>query len=285
MAAQIVVGVNGSASDAAAVDWAADDAARRDAHLKIVHVHEPWSYEFPLKPAPGSRDSHTSYWRSALAAAAKRVRTRTPGTDVSVALITGAVTERLTTESEHADELVLGGEGRGGLAALLLGSVGRAVTCRAHAPVVVVRRPRATAHDRVVVGFDGSPASEAALAYAADQALRRGASLRVIHVRSPLRRASAPQVAETLRERLEAWRAAHPGLRITARSLRGHPALTLIQASHHGDLLVIGTHTKTGHAHLGSVAHHVLHRSDCPVAVIHPGHGPGTAGGGEPGQA
>ncbi|MEO3809104.1 universal stress protein [Sphaerisporangium sp. B11E5] len=272
MHGQIVVGVDGSPSAVAAVDWAADAAARGDARLKIVHVREPWSYDFPLKPAPASRDSHVSYWRAALAAAADRVRARTPGVDVSVALITGAVTERLTTETEYADELVLGSEGRGGLAALFLGSVGRAVACRAHAPVVVVRSLPATGHGRIVVGFDGSPASEAALTYAATEARLRDATLRVIHVRAalPLRPSLSPTATEALQALLTPWRTAHPGLQITARSLRGHPALTLIQASHQADLLVIGSHTKARPAHLGSVAHHTLHHSHCPVAIVPP---------------
>jgi nucleotide-binding universal stress UspA family protein len=44
----ITVGVDSSASATAAVDWAADDAAREGSALRIVHVREPWANEYPF---------------------------------------------------------------------------------------------------------------------------------------------------------------------------------------------------------------------------------------------
>lgn len=278
MSGQIVVGVDGSRSAAAAVEWAAADAGRRKARLKIVHVREPWAYDFLLKPGLRSRDSLPTYWRAVLAATAERVRERSPGLEVSVALITGAVSERLTTESEYADEIVLGSEGRGGLTAMVLGSVGRAVTGHACSPVVVVRRFAATTYGEVVVGFDGSAASEAALAYATHQARLRGARLRALHVRTlPLapfsRRDRDPVTIATaeLVARLRPWADANPDVPQSHAVIRGHPVLALRRASDHADLLVVGSRTRPrGSPHLGSVARSVLRHAHCPVAVVHP---------------
>ncbi|MFC6084575.1 universal stress protein [Sphaerisporangium aureirubrum] len=276
MTGQIVVGVDGSPSAAAAVDWAADDAGRRNARLRIVHVREPWSYDFPLRTGSGAGDGLPAYWRAALAAAADRVRARSPGLEVSVALITGAVSERLTTESADADEIVLGSEGRGGFAATVLGSVGQAVVGRASSPVVVVRRPAAATYGEIVVGFDGSAASEAALTYAIEQARLRGAHLLALHARNlprltVRRRDPLAEVAGAFRARLTPWAETNPDVSLTASAVRGHPVLALCRASRHADLLVVGTRTRPrGSPHLGSVAQAALRRAPCPVAVVHP---------------
>jgi nucleotide-binding universal stress UspA family protein len=92
----------------------------------------------------------------------------------------------LLGESGHAGLLVVGSRGLGGFPALLLGSVGAAVAARAACPVVVVRAAEPGApipsDGAVLVGVDGSPTSEAALAFAFDAAAARRVSLLVVHV-------------------------------------------------------------------------------------------------------
>lgn len=72
---------------------------------------------------------------------------------------------------------VVGSRGMGALGRGVLGSVSSGLIHYAHCPVAVVHADEAQAPDRtspVLLGIDGSPASEAATALAFDEASRRG---------------------------------------------------------------------------------------------------------------
>ena len=80
--------------------------------------------------------------------------------------------------------LVVGSQGIGALGRLLLGSVSTALIQHAHCPVAVIRSDEGTLPDPnapVLVGIDGSPASEAATALAFDEASRRKVDLVALH--------------------------------------------------------------------------------------------------------
>ncbi|MGI5289014.1 universal stress protein [Nonomuraea polychroma] len=130
----IVVGIDGSQSARSAVIWAAEDAALRCLPLRIVHVREPWRAEHPFT-ASTDQETLTERCQALLADAAELATTLAPGVRTSTALLTGAVIERLKTESERADTVVVGSRGLGGFAGLTLGSVGlgRARSRRARA--------------------------------------------------------------------------------------------------------------------------------------------------------
>jgi nucleotide-binding universal stress UspA family protein len=284
MAGRIVVGVDGSPSAAAAVEWAADEATRKRARLRIVHVWEPWSYDFPFKAAPRFESSLPAYWTGALAATVDWVHDHAPGLEVSAALVTGAVSERLTTESEDADELILGSKGLGGFAGLVLGSVGRSVAGHAPGPVIVVRRFTPTRYGEIVVGFEGSELSEAALEFALQQARLREARVHVLYAWwtppfSPHATAYAGGVQEVLAEesrevqrRLDPWQDRYPDVRMVGSAVRGHPVRALSDASREADLVVVGSraHGFFASACPGSVSQGVLHHARCPVAVVRP---------------
>jgi nucleotide-binding universal stress UspA family protein len=77
--------------------------------------------------------------------------------------------------------LVVGARGSGGFAALTLGSVSRYAAMQARCPVVVVNEETSTVHREIVVGIRDPRDSDAALAYAFDEAALRGATLIAVH--------------------------------------------------------------------------------------------------------
>jgi universal stress protein A len=142
---------------------------------------------------------------------------------------------------------------------------------------------------RILVPTDFSGPSDAALEYAKALADRFGASLHLVHVledqvvggafgADPYL-AGAPAYAEALRADAEARLAA----RLTARErirlhgsseiASGPSARTIVEiAESHGiDLIVMGTHGRTGLAHalIGSVAERVVRSAPCPVLTLH----------------
>lgn len=283
----IVVGIDGSAPADAALDWAADDAARRGRVLRIVTVHPPWAAELPVDSAEDDT-ALTELHEALLADRAARVRGRAPGLEVTTAHLTGAVVERLRTESESADELVLGSRGVGGFAGLTLGSVGLALAGHARSPVVLVRRAARGGTGEVVVGYDGSADAEAALDYAVEQAVARGARLRAVYAqRTPalgtLAPSYGPLLAEAIqdetaeiRQRLATWQDKQGGAEVIESIVPGHPVPVLADASRAADLVVVGSRGLGGFtaAVLGSTSHGVIHRAHCPVAVVRAAWGP-----------
>lgn len=135
---------------------------------------------------------------------------------------------------------------------------------------------------KIVVGIDGSPASERALDFACDEAKLWDAELHVVHAWSyPYhgRRASAKEPRELMErdatEELDAAteRARLAGAVVVPHLTEGQAVAVLIEAAGDADLLVVGSH---GHGSvigslLGSTSQAIVHRAPCPVAVVRTG--------------
>jgi len=193
----------------------------------------------------------------------------------------------LLAESTRAELVVLGDRGLGGFAGLLIGSVAVALAAHAACPVVVVRGAepdRTTSRpEPVVVGVDGSPAGEAAVAFAFEAAALRGVPLVAVHTwRDLLVDATmAPLVdwdaveadeREVLAERLAGWGEKYPDVEVRRLVTRDRPAHALVQESGRAQLVVVGSRGRGGIAGmlLGSVSQALLHHSACPVVVTRP---------------
>jgi nucleotide-binding universal stress UspA family protein len=120
-----------------------------------------------------------------LAAAAATALVTAPDLAVEQVLVEGFPTPALQAESADAALVVLGDRGLGGFTGLLLGSVAVSLAAHAACPVVVVRGPEFDASaprvEPVVVGVDGSPASEAAFAFAFAAAALHAVPLVAVH--------------------------------------------------------------------------------------------------------
>ncbi|MFI0349431.1 universal stress protein [Actinomadura sp. 9N407] len=295
---EIVVGADGSAHGLIAVAWAAGEALRRDADLRIVYAVAPWLFDVPVDPRVGAirewmHDNGDEVLQQALAHA----RERAPGVRVSGEQVPGQPAEALIRESGRALMIVVGTHGMGGVAGLLLGSVGLQVVAHASCPAVAVREEPPMVGEpgigepvvgepvvgEIVVGVDGSENSVEATAFAFEEASLRGARLRAVlawsHGPGDMRPlgfdpdAVHAEAERALAASLAEWRVRFPEVDVVRDVVRARPVRALSSASDGAELLVVGTRGRGGFAGLvlGSVSHALLHHARCPLAVVpHP---------------
>lgn len=285
----VVVGIDGSESALKAVRWAAAEAARRKVPLSVVTV-----FEWINDPTLGQVGLGAEYSGIMLKAARRQLadavavaEKAAPGQPVEPQLIVGYPIPVLRDESRRAQLVVLGDRGYGGVSGLLLGSVSVAMAAHAECPVVLVRAQGGDpVEDRsrpVVVGVDGSPVSEAALAFAFEAASVRGVPLVAVHTwwdllvdpsLAPLLDWDAIEGDErqVLAERLAGWGQKYPDVQVKRRVTRDRPARTLVEESRGAQLVVVGSRGRGAAAGLvlGSVSHAALHKAYCSVAVVRP---------------
>ncbi|MFF9915509.1 universal stress protein [Streptomyces sp. NPDC013457] len=133
------------------------------------------------------------------------------------------------------------------------------------------------------MGVDIYHPCEVLLAFSFAEAARRGAPLRFLHSWTlPASYGYAvvidPGIGEELGGRflgglddlLEPWRKRYAGVAVAAEAVVGPPAYHLVEASQTAQLLVVGRRSRKVPlgAHLGHVAHAVIHHSPAPGAVV-----------------
>lgn len=279
----IVVGVDGSASALRAVRWAAHEAAVRGAPLRLVHACTPTAGQSPAPMPPSMADMLVAAGRQWLTDAATEAWKAWD--DVTADLVRDYEVDTLVNASRAAQLVVLGARGHGGFTELLIGSVAVAVSARGGCPVVVVQGEDI---DRtggpIVVGVDGSAGSEAALAFAVEEASRREVRLVAVHAWSDSVSGAAFAMApfavdwyevqgeeqHLLTERLRTWQEKYPDVEVQRVVTRDHPARSLIDQARDAQLVVVGSRGRsavTGML-LGSTSQQLLHHAPCPVAIV-----------------
>ncbi|MFY1576607.1 universal stress protein [Verrucosispora sp. WMMD703] len=140
----VVVGVDGSESSRRAVEFAVDEAALRGAAVLALHA-----YRHPVSTGPGDmqplvydeselRDDEDRAVAESIAGLTERY----PEVPITRESVRGRAARVLTDASRQAQLLVVGGQGRGEVTGLLLGSVSQSMLHHSHCPVAVVRGPR-----------------------------------------------------------------------------------------------------------------------------------------------
>ena len=285
---ELVVGVDGSASSAAAIAWAARDAASRGIALRLVHVVPPIvlpSSPMPDMPVDVARaaehrarriveDAHTVASEAAPDNASR----------VTTEVIAGPIVPTLVELSKSAEMVVVGCLGEGAVQRALLGSVSSGLVHHAHCPVTVMHTERALSpQEPVLVGIDGSPTSERATAIAFDEASRRGVDLIALHAWTDMGPLEFPSInwapiewrnieereVEVLAERLSGWQAQYPDVTVRRVVVADRPGLRLLDHADHAQLIVVGSHGRGGFSGmlLGSVSSAIVHSAQIPVIV------------------
>lgn len=271
----ILVGYDGSPGSSEALRWATDEARLRDLPITVCHA---WHWPYPVEPSgPAALATVRRMAGRRAGAGAAAVVEVAPRVTVRACVVSGRPAERLLALSDGAEAIVVGHRSGGGFPQPYAGSVAEQLAAHADCPVIVVRGP--TDGGDVVVGVDGSMASEAVLGFALEEAALRGVSVTAvcswwdlgIMPMSPvietteLRRKAAVRFEQLVRP----WREKYSHVTVRTSFVVEHPRAALIAASKDAGLLVVG---RRGHGDspgpLGSVGQAVVYRAHCPVALV-----------------
>lgn len=301
MSKPLLVTLDGSALGETVLPWAVYLARARKLSLVLARA-----VAWPLVLGDGMAGSYLTpeMYDEVLAAErqaateyleAVRQRLASEGPDVEIAVRAGEPAEALL---DLADELgayaiAMTTHGRGGLARVVLGSVAERVLQHTTRPILLVRAGTAQpgrdpSLDRILVPLDGSLLAERSLDVARELGTD-GTTLMLVRVVAPLRRVTSAVVTAMAVDEDATRRAVTRADEYLARVKRGldqvqRPSQTRVRlgATNQGDeilaeareadadLIVMATHGRTGPDRwlLGSVADHVVRRSELPVLLV-----------------
>lgn len=280
----IVVGVDGSHHNWAAVYWALHQARRTGRPLDLVAAVKQHG-------DPTEREIVSGDWEP-LDTLAEKIGKAEPSVQVRRVLPVGGAVPSLLAHSADAAMLVVGSRGLGAMGRVLLGSTSMGTASRAAVPVVVVPhqwpltdQSRASNSDApIVVGVDVDDPHPASLRYAFAEAARRHVHLHAIAAfEVPVMLSWDPAVAPVAYDsvvanvdhKLSAIVAPYcydfPGVWVKTQVRHHLPAPTLLEIAKDAQLLVLGRHPgKVSGLPLSSVARTVLHHAETPVVLVPP---------------
>ncbi|WP_280417988.1 universal stress protein [Nocardia carnea] len=289
VSAAVVVGVDGTPAAHSAIRWGAMVAARRGRRLVLAYgmnstPAKTWlvAYQPMVDEAVQTLRTHGE---QALTTGVQVVREAAPDLAADTLLSEHSPAKMLIELSKSAHMVVLGSR-RGGAIAHL-GSTILAVAAHGHGTIVAVREDAEDiTNGPVVVGVDGSPVSDTAVAAAFAEASERGAELVAVHTWSDLTftefastgfieiPAEDLQTAEqaVLAERLAGWQQRYPEVTVRREVYPSTPAMHLREWSERAQLVVVGSRGRGGFRGLllGSTSQSLIQRAACPVMITRP---------------
>ncbi|MDH6125538.1 universal stress protein [Kitasatospora sp. GP82] len=279
--AGIVAGVDGSPQAAAAAEWAAQEAERRDCALHLVHAVNTGTVTLSPRTGEAVTDLILKNAQSVLDEALGKLSAAHPGLRMTGDVVPRDAAVAVLNAAEHAELVVVGSRGHGGFASLLLGSVSLRVSAHSTCPTVVVRQtPSVSEHILVAIRDERDGET---LRFALREAETCGLPVQALHSWSPVVADvahAAPMIDELgeearlheqlLRRTCDPVREEFPDVVVHMEQRAGATAATLVEASRQAALLVIARHQPAPHfgLRLGTAVHAVLHHAHCPVVVV-----------------
>lgn len=275
---RVVVGIGRSHKGQDALRWALERVPART--FLLVHVLD----DTGVLADPVIGDDVASAARESIDGLVDLIRGEHPEASVDSEIVRGDPITRLAGYSDPTTLLVVGTARRDGPKFRYAWSVASRIATRAAGPVAVIPAGRdADPSTEVVVGVDGSPASAAAVLFAARQAVVSGGPLRAVHSwLEPIAWQDSYAPEEQFLESLEKShrallenslaevRTEFPELEIVPEVVHTTPARALMDAARNATLLVVGNHGRSvaGRLFLGSVSHAVVLGITTPTIVV-----------------
>jgi nucleotide-binding universal stress UspA family protein len=287
----LLVATDFSETAEAAADWAVEIAAARGHRIHLMHVltlPPPRPHYAPAPPdlQNALRDAATQQ----LAAEEKRLAGR--GVEVETILEIGVPSQTLVRTARELDAalLVIGTRGLTGLTHLLLGSTAERVVQHAECPVLTVHPEDAGEHrdlTTVLVPTDFSSDAQKAI-HTAHRLLEDLDEARLILLHAfnlPVEYTAYGPIptsvnyledagieAEQQLNRIASELEKREGLKVETLAREGYPPEVICAEAEkaEADLIVMGTHGRSGLAHLllGSTAERVVQKAPCPVMTV-----------------
>ncbi len=171
----------------------------------------------------------------------------------------------------NIDVIVMGRRGGRGRARMMVGDATAKVIGEAHGCILVCPKAAGMFSQRIVLGTDGSRFSDAAAIAAGNLARRAGLPVTVAGVMKPAFGEARRAEAKAAVERVVAHFAAE-GIDAEALLEEGQPDEVIVRtaATRGADLIVVGSHGRTGMARLlmGSTSERIIGLAACAVLVV-----------------
>ena len=281
----ILVGVDGSRASFGAIRFAAREAVRLNAPVRLVHVLAEYVPMAPMHPLLPYDFEGTG--RAILDTAVDEARACSPTVQVSSSLIKGPRVNALARVARGARLIALGHERHPTMNRLLTGATVTGVSAVAECPVVAVP-PDWTAtveHGCVLVGLKSLTDSSQLLRRAFETAAQRSSRLLIVHAwelpaaYDDLITVRGDEVEDQTRQAINratvTFEDAYPAVEVDVRVVRGQAAHALRRASDSADLMLLARRARAFPiGHLGATARALLRHSSCPVAVVPPANEP-----------
>jgi nucleotide-binding universal stress UspA family protein len=247
-----------------------------------------WAPMTPVRDV-AAEAAHVRTARLCIQSVVGRLATR--GIEGTAVVMRGPAADAIVelADRERADLIIVGSRGHGAIEGAILGSVSEAVADRANCPVLIARTDRIR---RSVIADDGSAGAQIAIDYVRTRRHLLGDQTRIVDVANasdlwmdtitpPLDAGAVQVLADDERARqadarvvveASARELRNVGQPVETRFVEGPAGPTLVDETlaWHGDLVVVGSHLRTGLQRMvfGSVGRFVLHHAHCSVLQV-----------------